>query len=252
MGYTSSQGDSDLKITIVTVCYNAEKTIERTIESVISQNYPNIEYLIIDGKSTDATMDIVRKYETIPYIRIVSEKDNGLYHAMNKGANMATGDYILFLNSGDYLCDDNVIKEISTELSADIIYGNVIRQKQDGDVLEKYPGKYKVMWLLLQGRMVSHQVIFTKTAIMRQLGFDESYKITADYNFLLRAKKEHCSMHYVDRNVSVVENVEGISSQRENLDLMRKEDDRSLKECFPFWYYVLKPVKYLARRYGIR
>lgn len=248
MGYTSSQGDSDLKITIVTVCYNAEKTIERTIESVISQNYPNIEYLIIDGKSTDGTMDIVRRYETIPYMRIVSEEDNGLYHAMNKGVNMATGDYILFLNSGDFLCDNKVIKEISKELCADIVYGNVIRQKQYGEVLERYPGKYKVMWLLLQGKMVSHQVIFTKTSIMRQLGFDESYKITADYNFLLRAKKKHCSMHYVDRNVSVVENVEGISSQHENLDLMRKEDDRSLKEYFPFWYLVLFPIKYIARR----
>lgn len=237
-----------LKITIVTVCYNAAETIEKTIESVISQDYKDIEYLIIDGKSTDGTLDILSNYKEISYIRIISEKDSGLYNAMNKGIKMATGEYILFLNSGDYFCDNKVLSDISQELKADIVYGNVIRQKSDGNILERYPSKYRVMWLLLQGKMMSHQVMFTKTDIMRIYGFDESFRITADYNFLVRAKKNGCSMHYVDRNVSVVENVEGLSSQSKNFDIMRAEDDRSLKEYFPFWYYILKPVKYVARK----
>ena len=240
-----------LKITIVTVCYNAAETIEKTIESVISQDYMDIEYLIIDGKSTDGTIEILRNYKEISYIRIISEKDSGLYNAMNKGIKMATGEYILFLNSGDYFCDNKVLSDISQEFKADIVYGNVIRQKSDGNILERYPGKYRVMWLLLQGKMMSHQVMFTKTDIMRNYGFDESFRITADYNFLVRAKKNGCTMHYVDRNVSVVENVEGLSSQNQNLDRMREEDDRSLRKFYPIWYYILKPIKYVARKISL-
>lgn len=238
-----------MKITIVTVCYNAEDTIEKTIKSVISQDYKDAEYLIVDGKSNDRTLEIIGKYQETPYISVVSEKDSGLYNAMNKAIGIAKGEYILFLNSGDIFCDDKVLSDIATELHSDIVYGNVIRQKEEGDILEKYPGKHRVKWLLLQGKMMSHQVMFTRTEIMKKYGFDESFKITADYNFLVRAKKDKCSMHYVDRNVSVVENVEGISSQVSNLDLMRAEDDRSLKEHFPFGYYVLKPVKYVARKW---
>lgn len=237
-----------MKITIVTVCYNAEDTIEKTIKSVIAQDYNDVEYLIVDGKSNDRTLEIIGKYQDTPCISVISEKDSGLYNAMNKAIGVAKGEYILFLNSGDVFCDDKVLSDIVTELHSDIVYGNVIRQKEEGDILEKYPGKHRVMWLLLQGKMMSHQVMFTRTELMKRYGFDESFKITADYNFLVRVKKDKCSMHYIDRNISVVENVEGISSQISNLDCMRTEDDRSLKEYFPFWYYVLKPVKYVARK----
>lgn len=237
-----------MKITIVTVCYNAEETIEKTIQSVISQDYKEIEYLIIDGKSTDKTLEIIEKYRNIPYMHITSEGDSGLYNAMNKGICKATGDYILFLNSGDYFCDDTVLSDIETELQDDIVYGNVIRCKEEGIVLEKYPGKYRVFWLLLQGKMISHQVMFTKTEVMKKYGFDEDYKITADYNFLAKAKKKGYTMHYVDRNVSVVENIEGLSSQEENLWIMRKEDDITLREYYPFFYYLLKPIKYIVRK----
>lgn len=237
-----------MKITIVTVCYNAEETIEKTIQSVISQDYKEVEYLIIDGKSTDKTLEIVAKYRDIPYMHVTSERDSGLYNAMNKGICMATGEYILFLNSGDYFCDNTVLSDISGELQSDIVYGNVIRRKEEGEVLEKYPGRYRVFWLLLQGRMVSHQVIFTKTEVMKKCGFDENFKITADYNFLVKAKKNGCTMHYVNRNVSVVENVEGVSSLKENLEIMRKEDDISLREYYPLFYYLLKPIKFIVRR----
>ncbi len=237
-----------MKITIVTVCYNAEQTIEKTIQSVISQDYNEVEYLIIDGKSTDKTLEIVAKYRDIPYMHVTSERDSGLYNAMNKGIGKATGEYILFLNSGDYFCDNTVLSDMAMELNADIVYGNVLRRKAEGEVLEKYPGRYRVFWLLLQGRMMSHQVMFTKTDVMKKYGFDEKFKITADYNFLVKAKKDGCTMHYVDRNVSVVENVEGVSSLEENLEIMRKEDDMSLREYFPLFYFILKPVKFIARK----
>lgn len=235
-------------ITIVTVCFNSQDTIEETMQSVMKQTYSDKEYLIIDGNSTDHTMDIIGKYTDCDYLRVISEPDNGLYDAMNKSLRLAKGDYIIFLNSGDIFCDEKVLEDMALYLTADIVYGNVVRKKHSGDVVEKYPGKYKLFWLLLQGKMVSHQVLFTKTDIMRKYGFDESYKITADFNFLVRAVHEKCSQRYVERNVSIMENREGISARPENLNIMRAEDDRSLKEYFPFWYYVLKPVKYVARR----
>lgn len=235
-------------ITIVTVCFNVEDTIEETMQSVMGQTYSDKEYLIIDGSSTDQTMNIIGKYSDCDYLRVVSEPDNGLYDAMNKSLCLAKGDYVIFLNSGDVFCDEKVLEDMAPHLTADIVYGNVIRKKHTGDVVEKYPGKYKLFWLLLQGKMVSHQVLFTKTDIMRKYGFDESYKITADFNFLVRAVQDKCSQCYVDRNVSVMENREGISARPENLDIMRAEDDRSLKEYFPIWYYVLKPVKFVARK----
>lgn len=234
-------------ITIVTVCFNSEDTIEETMKSVLTQTYSDKEYLIIDGKSTDRTMEIIRSYGAYECLKVISEPDSGLYDAMNKALRFAKGNYVIFLNSGDVFCDENVLGDMSLYLTTDIVYGNVIRKKHCGDVVEKYPGKYKLFWLLLQGKMVSHQVIFTKTDIMQKYGFDETYKITADFNFLVRALHDKCGLRYVDRNVSIMENREGISARPENLEIMRAEDDRSLKEQFPLWYYILKPVKYVAR-----
>ena len=236
-----------MKITVVTVCYQAENTIEETIQSVLAQEYQDMEYLIIDGKSTDRTMDIVRQYADDARMRVISEKDTGLYNAMNKGSREAQGDYIIFLNSGDIFADKNVLADMAPHLIKDIVFGNVVRRFKNREILEKYPGKQVVLWLLLQGKMMSHQVIFTKTTVMRRYGFDETYKITADYDFLVRARRDKCSMQYIDRTVSIVENCEGISSVPANLEQMRKEDDRSLKRNFPGYYYLLKPVKEFAR-----
>ena len=235
-------------ITIVTVCFNSESIIEETMQSVFAQTYSDKEYIIIDGKSTDCTMDIINKYKDCEYLKVVSEPDRGLYDAMNKSLTLAKGEYILFLNSGDIFCDEKVFSDMAPCLTEDIVYGNVIRKTHQGDKVEKYPGKYKLFWLLLQGKMVSHQVIFTRTDIMRKYQFDEAYKITADFNFLVRAVHDQCSLRYVERNVSVMENREGISARPENLDIMRTEDDRSLREYFPVWYYLLKPIKYIVRK----
>lgn len=235
------------KISVVTVCYNAETSIEETIKSVLAQTYTDIEYIVIDGASTDNTMGVINRFSHCNYLRIVSEPDNGLYNAMNKAIRMAKGDYIIFLNSGDVFCDKGVLLDIAPYLSTDIVYGNVRRKKYNGDVIEKYPGKRRVLWLLLQGKMVSHQVIFTRTEIMRKYGFDESYTITADFDFLTRAVRDRCSLQYVDRDVSVMENRWGISAQKENIDIMRAEDDRSLKTNFPFLYSLIILPKMIVR-----
>lgn len=236
-----------MKITIVTVCFNAEKTIELTMRSVLNQTYLEIEYLIIDGKSNDGTLDIVREYADDKRIKLLSENDSGLYNAMNKAVDLSTGEYIIFMNSGDVFCDDRVLEDMIPYLRSDLVYGNVIRKKQKGDIIEKYHGKHRITCLLLMGRMMCHQALFTRTDIMKEYRFDERIKICADYDFIMRAKKNKCSMKYIDRIVSIVDNIEGISSQLDNYEVMRKEDDRSLKENFVFYYYMVKIPKGIVR-----
>lgn len=236
-----------MKLTVATVCFNAEKTIENTIRSVLNQTYQNIEYLIIDGRSTDRTLELIGKYQTDSRLRLISEKDSGLYDAMNKAASLCSGEYILYMNSGDLFADRRVLADVVPCLNTDIIYGNVIRIRQDGRHLEKYEGNHVVMRLLLMGRMICHQGMFTRADLMRAYRFDEQYTITADYDFVVRAHKNKCSMRYVDRTVAVVDSVEGISSRTANNDIMRREDDRSLKENFPVWYYMIKVPKGIVR-----
>lgn len=242
----------DILFSIVTVCYNAENTIEETIKTVLSQTYKNIEYVIVDGRSKDGTCDIINNYIGDERIKFISESDTGLYNAMNKSLDLITGDYVIFLNSGDYFTDENVINDIFVKMNklhpADLIYGNVIRNTFSGKKRECYGGRISVKKNLLLGRMISHQVMFFKSDIMKKYRYDESYKITADFNLLSRIIKDKCSMEYINVDVTLMENREGISAEPENLQKMRDEDDRTIKECFPCWYYILKPVKAIGRK----
>ena len=235
------------KITVVTVCLNTADTIAATIGSVLGQTYEELEYLIIDGMSTDGTREIIRRYEDNRKIKVVSEHDSGLYNAMNKGHALCSGQYIIYMNSGDLFHDERVIEDMVPHLNADLVYGNTLRRTSRGEQLERYQGRYKLMWLLLSGRMMSHQSLFTRTEIMRDFRFDEQYRISADYDFMVRAKKSGCSIWYVDRTVSIMDNVEGISARIENYEIMRAEDDRSLRKNYTALYYLIKIPKGLVR-----
>lgn len=235
------------KITVVTVCLNAADTIAATIESVLGQTYENLEYLIMDGLSTDGTQEIIHRYENDARVRAVFERDSGLYNAMNKGLDLCSGQYILYMNSGDLFYDEKVIEDMVPHLNTDLVYGNVLRRKSGGEQLEKYRGKHKLMWLLLSGRMMSHQSLFTRTDVMRAFRFDEHYRISADYDFVVRAKRNGRSIKYVDRTVSIMDNTEGISAQIKNYEIMRAEDDRSLRTNYRCLYYLIKAPKGLVR-----
>lgn len=236
-----------MKITVVTICLNAEKTIELTMQSILRQTFREIEYLIIDGKSSDRTLTIINSYIYDERIYLLSEKDSGLYNAMNKAIDLCTGDYIIFMNSGDVFYDNYVLEDMIPYLHSDLVYGNVMRKTQNGNKLEKYHGKHKLMVLLLMGKMMSHQTVFTKSEIMKKYKFNEKFEICADYDFIMRAKKNACSMIYVDRTICIMDNIEGISAQIENLDQMRSEDDSSLRENYCFYYYILKIPKGFLR-----
>lgn len=236
------------KITVITVCFNSQETIRMTIESVLTQKYKNIEYLIIDGASKDDTMRIISEYSD-PRMKVISEPDRGLYDAMNKATAIATGEYLSFLNSGDVFADDMVLADMADRLHGDLTYGNVIRIRTDGEVFEGYGECCKVKWLLLKGRMICHQAMFVNREVMMMYGYDLQYKITADFNMLCKLVRDKRKLVYVDRNVVRMDNITGISTESKNLPIMWKEDDMSIRDCFPIWYQLLRPVKYVKRKF---
>ena len=200
------------KISIITVCFNSEETLEQTILSVVNQTYQNIEYIIIDGGSTDKTVDIIKKYEDkIAYW--VSESDNGIYDAMNKGIDRATGDYIYFLGSDDWLVSkaviSDIIKYILDNKGFDFYYGKVYLFDEYYDLI-KENGKQLEIKDIKYGCMCPHQALFLKAKVMKAK-FNIDYKIAADFEFFLRNIVEGKKIFYFDYFVAFY-NVNGASS----------------------------------------
>lgn len=201
-----------LKITIVTVCYNAEKDIEQTLKSVVNQTYKNIEYIIVDGFSTDKTMDIIKKYKN--HIScIVSEPDNGIYDAMNKGARIATGDYIQFLNAGDIIYNNNVFENIfgnGIDSNVDVIYGDIIYHMCFGDFY-KIPAPIETFNYTFP---IAHPASFVKRIIFKNICFDTKYKIAADFAFFKAIYGKGYHFLYIP-NIPIVyfDSISGVSSK---------------------------------------
>lgn len=172
------------KFSIVTVCRNAEKTIERTIHSVIAQTYPNKEFVVIDGASSDGTRAILEKYRDKIDV-VVSEPDNGIYDAMNKGVARATGDYVIFINADDYFYDDRTLEHAAGTPEADFLFG---AQYDAEDGLLKPAENLDALDVphLFFGQF-AHQSIFARRDLFARFGaFDTSYRICADWDWILR------------------------------------------------------------------
>lgn len=205
-----------MTITIVTVCLNAKDIIGRTIESVLRQKDVSFEYLIADGVSTDGTLELVESFRdsfkgTNIELSVDSSKDSGIYDAMNKAARLAKGDWILYLNAGDYLYTDEAVSLLSkaqiTEDTA-VIYG---------DVLYTYYSKYMPFYSRPVEQIVSnyifcHQSVLTRKDILLKYGFDKSYPICADYGMYARCYLDGYKMVHVNVPVSVYDN-NGFSSR---------------------------------------
>jgi len=170
-----------MKITVITVCYNAAQTIEQTILSVIHQTYSQIEYIIVDGASTDGTLDIIQKYQQ--YIAcLISEPDSGVYDAMNKGIRYASGDFILFLGADDILYNNTVFQNLAAKMidMNVVYYGNVIQLPSQ----KRYWGKFN-KYKFGMGN-ICHQSIFYPRQVFNHDLFDTKYTVYADYVFNLR------------------------------------------------------------------
>lgn len=184
------------KISIVTICYNGAKFIERTIQSVLSQTYPNIEYIIIDGGSTDGTKEIIEKYSSqISYW--CSEKDNGIYDAMNKGIAKATGEWINFMNSGDCFATESALANVMAQSIEDdicVIYCDAIYNHGDYEI------KYVCNRLkdITYKMVFCHQSCLIRTSVHKERSFSLKYKIAGDYDFfynLYFSKGENAFKH---------------------------------------------------------
>ncbi len=199
------------KISIVTVCFNASKVLEQTIQSVINQKYQNIEYIVIDGNSTDGTVEIIKKYsDKIDYW--VSEPDNGIYDAMNKGVNVATGTWVNFMNAGDVFFDENVIYSIfNSDIKEDcqIIYGKTIVKCPWG----KYIVTPNSVNKLDRTMPFCHQSTFTRRILLEEFKFDTRLNIASDFNFfnLVYKKYKSCFL-YLDYLISIFDACDGVSS----------------------------------------
>lgn len=194
------------KVTIITVCYNAEKHIRDTMISVLEQEYCNIEYLVIDGKSKDNTVYIAQQCrELYPHMNccIISEKDNGIYDAMNKGIDLATGEWILFMNAGDKFHSSKVVslffsKKYDERVSA--VYGNTVRIHNGKRIFVEG----KPLWEIRKGFPLPfcHQSIFVRCCYLKEKGFDTAYKQAADYKFFCEMYLQKVYFEHIDVIVS--------------------------------------------------
>ena len=181
-------------VSVITVVLNGDKHLEQTIQSVLSQTYDNIEYIIIDGQSKDNTLDIIKKHETkIDYW--LSEKDGGIYFAMNKGINLANGEIIGILNADDFYSPDSILNVVNAFLktNADVFHGDIILLN-DKHETRMQPDINKMM----EQPSVFHPTCFVKKQVYSKIGdFNTDYKISADYDFLLRCLKSNFIFEYI-------------------------------------------------------
>lgn len=188
------------KLSIITITYNAEKTLERTLKSLYEQSYAEIEHIIVDGKSTDKTLDLIHKYQNNK-MKWISEPDNGLYYAMNKGVKMSTGDYICFLNAGDTFFANTTIEEImhsANDLaqSPDIIYGETAIVNKNGTFLHmrRLEAPQYLNWKSFKkGMMVCHQAFIVKREQVEE--YNTNYKFSSDFDWCIRMMKKSSFIH---------------------------------------------------------
>jgi glycosyltransferase involved in cell wall biosynthesis len=205
-----------MKISIITVTYNSALTVKDTLESVASQDYGDIEHVLIDGASTDETVAII---ESFPNVKWVSEKDKGLYDAINKGIQMATGDIIGILNSDDFFPNNGVISTIVNEFknnNTDAVFGNIafVRPANLQKVVRLYSSKKFTPEKFAYGYMPAHPSFYVKKACYTQIGlYQLNYKIAADYELLMRfIYKQKISYKYIEK-VLVYMRTGGVSNK---------------------------------------
>lgn len=198
------------KISVITVCYNAVNDIEKTILSVVNQKYDNIEYIIVDGGSTDGTLDVIKKYQY--YIaKFVSEKDEGIYDAMNKGMRLATGEWIVYLNAGDFFFESESLYNVfnnKTFPGIDVIYGDMACIQRTGI----YKETLLDLKLFNVTFPIKHPASFVRRDTILKYKFDTSYRISADFNQFRQMYFSGAKFLYVPQMISVFDNMSGISS----------------------------------------
>jgi glycosyltransferase involved in cell wall biosynthesis len=204
-----------MKISIITINFNNLHGLKETTKSVLGQTYLDKELIVIDGGSSDGSAEYIKEHKD-SFAYSVSEKDNGIYNAMNKGVKQATGDYVIFMNSGDrfFYCD--VLKDVfeGKKISSDIVYGCTLCSPEPGKAFLRIPHALDVMW---KNRIsaICHQSAFIKCSLMKEVGYDERYRLLGDYAFFYYCYQYGCSFQEVNKIISVYETI-GVSSNPMN------------------------------------
>lgn len=238
-----------MKISIVTVCKNAKSLISKTIESVFSQNYRNIEYIVIDGDSTDGTLEILNKYEinapSSVVFRKISEPDGGIYDAMNKGVHLATGNIITFLNAEDYYLDATVVsgvmKHIADYPDFSIYTGGILAVSNDrkrASLFQPFScvvDRYYFFWETLP-----HPATFYRKEVFERCGlFDPTFVIAGDYEHFVRCFVKYQVPLKKINEYLVWYNLDGVSTDPRNVSLSLRERDFVRNRYFTWWERIL-------------
>ncbi len=229
----------NITLSIITIAYNNLAGLSRTAMSVLSQTSTDFEWIVVDGASTDGTLEFLSKIERQwrgekERLHIISEPDSGIYNAMNKGIRMAHGEYCLFLNGGDYLCSDTIVKEVLTEgLKGDICAGYVVEEVTERRIA--FPFEQVTPWMLMQ-QNIPHQAAFIKRSLLFDFGlYVEDLRILSDFEMMLRATIAGKQFDFLDKQIAVVE-PGGISNTQ--IEKMRQEQDIILRRVLPFYAYI--------------
>lgn len=237
------------KVSVITVCYNAEVDLRRTIDSVLRQTYTNFEYIVVDGGSVDDSLELLQELEAqfiskgIPFT-FISEKDRGTYDAMNKGADMATGEWINYMNAGDCFYSDTTLEDFfSCHISNDIgvCYGNTLQIYDFGSGISQPKDFFNNSTMPF-----IHQSAFVRTKLMRKYRFNLKFKIVADFDFFFRLRNDKIMFQYIPITVSRYNGQYGLSATN---PLLLHKELLEIKGVTQRWYYG-SAIIWTYLRYG--
>ncbi len=234
-----------MKLSIITINRNNAEGLEKTLRSVAAQSFREFEYIVIDGASTDGSVEVIKRYETqFAHLKWVSEPDRGIYNAMNKGLRMATGDYIQILNSGDCLASNDILERMLAALeeagNPSILYGNMVKCFPDGrKMVDKCFAGQEITMLGMYTGTLNHDPAYVRRDLFEKYGYyDESLKIVSDWKWYMQAiilggEKPQ----YVDLDVTLFD-MTGISENADSKEMIRKERETVLKQLIPNVYLI--------------
>lgn len=229
-----------IRFSIITVCYNASATIGETIASVLSQTYQELEYIVVDGKSNDGTVEILQSVDD-KRLTFISEKDSGIYNAMNKGLKIATGDYLIFLGADDTFYDKDVLKKVAGKLtgSVDVVYGDVILKTRK----KLYNGAFS-RWTWGH-RNICHQCIFYPKSVYCRYLYNEKYRSVADWDYNLRLLIDGIKFTYIRETICLFNDNGGLSSSSKDYDFLKVRRRLVCKAVgiFPYCWGILQRTK---------
>ncbi len=236
-------------ITIITICYNAQATITRTLESIQAQTYTELEYLVIDGASKDATLELVA--QLAPRALVFSERDHGLYDAMNKGLKRATGDYVWYINAGDALPSPTTVEELVADAFAggqmpDVIYGDTRLIDSEGKDLglRRLRPPHELTWRSFEeGMLVCHQAFIVRRTLAPL--YNLRYRFSSDVDWCIRVLKEAKHCYFIDRPIALYLN-EGTTTANHRASLIERFEIMS--EHYGLWRTLLKHLRFLFVR----